>query len=102
MSYKQFAQELTQFIAECPSMFHSVASIEKLMVAKGYTHLKEKDAWNLEPGHGYYVIRNNSSILGFYIPENLTDYHFQMSAAHSDSPTYKIKAVQDQSVQAQL
>ncbi|MEY8308784.1 M18 family aminopeptidase [Erysipelotrichaceae bacterium 51-3] len=93
MSYKQFAQELTQFIAECPSMFHSVASIEKLMAAKGYTHLKEKEAWNLEPGHGYYVIRNNSSILGFYIPENLTDYHFQMSAAHSDSPTYKIKAV---------
>lgn len=93
MNYLEFADQLTSFIQSCPSMFHTVASIEKELQAKNFTKLKEKDKWNLDPGSGYYVIRNNSSILAFYIPENLDSYHFQMSAAHSDSPTYKIKAV---------
>lgn len=93
MNYLEFADQLTSFIQSCPSMFHTVASIEKELQAKDFIQLKEKDKWNLEPGHGYYVIRNNSSILGFYIPETLDSYHFQMSAAHSDSPTYKIKSV---------
>ncbi len=93
MSYKEFAGKLTDFIAACPSMFHSVHSIAAELEAKGFSALKEKDAWNLEPGKGYYTIRNNSSIIAFMIPENLTDYHFQMSAAHTDSPTFKIKSV---------
>lgn len=39
------------------------------------------------------MIRNNSSICAFYVPQEITDYHFQISASHSDSPTYKIKAI---------
>lgn len=93
MSYLDFCQNMTQFIQNCPSMFHSVATIEKELQAKNYTLLKEKEAWNIEPGHGYYVIRNNSSICAFFVPETIEDYHFQISASHSDSPTYKIKAI---------
>lgn len=93
MSYIDFANQLTDFIQNCPSMFHSVASIAKELDAKGFCELREKDPWNLEAGKGYYTIRNNSSIIAFAIPEKLTDYHFQMSAAHTDSPTFKIKAV---------
>lgn len=93
MTYQDFAKNMTQFIAECPSMFHSVASIEKRLEKSGAIRLKERDAWTLEPGKSYYVIRNNSSIIAFALPQTLTSYHFQMSAAHSDSPTYKIKAV---------
>lgn len=93
MSYIQFAKDLEQFIADCPSMFHSAATIESMLKERGFTGLKEKDPWNLEADHGYYVKRNNSSILAFYIPETIDSYHFQMSAAHTDSPTYKIKSV---------
>lgn len=53
MSYKEFAGKLTDFIAACPSMFHSVHSIAAELEAKGFSALKEKDAWNLEPGKGY-------------------------------------------------
>ena len=93
MSYKEFADRMNSFIHNCPSMFHSVATIACELEAKGFTRLREKDAWNLEAGKGYYTIRNNSSIIAFALPENLTDYHFQMSASHTDSPTFKIKAV---------
>lgn len=93
MTYQEFAQNLLQFIEKCPSMFHSVASIEDELKAKGFIRLKEKDAWKLEAGKNYYTIRNNSSIIAFALPEELDSYHFQMSAAHSDSPTYKIKSV---------
>ena len=79
MSYLDFCRNMTQFIENCPSMFHSVASIEKELKAKNYTLLKEKEVWNIEPGHGYYVIRNNSSICAFFVPETIEDYHFQIS-----------------------
>ena len=39
----------------------------------------------------YYVTRNDSSIIAFRMPENEDFYNFQISAAHSDSPAFKIK-----------
>lgn len=93
MAYKKFTEELCEFIRQCPSMFHSVATIESILVDAGYGLLREKDAWNLEAGGNYYVKRNNSSIIAFSIPKELDSYHFQMSAAHTDSPTFKIKSI---------
>ncbi|MBF1011144.1 MAG: M18 family aminopeptidase, partial [Lachnoanaerobaculum sp.] len=37
----------------------------------------------------YYTKRNSSSLIAFDIANG--DYHFQISAAHSDSPTFKLK-----------
>lgn len=93
MTYQEFTKNMTQFIAECPSMFHSAHRIEQELKASGFSELKEMDPWSLQPGSRHYVLRNNSSIIAFVIPNELDSYHFQMSAAHSDSPTYKIKAV---------
>ncbi len=93
MAYQKFTEELCEFIRQCPSMFHSAATIESILVDAGYSLLREKDPWNLEAGKGYYVKRNNSSIIAFAIPKTLDTYHFQMSAAHTDSPTFKIKSV---------
>ena len=44
----------------------------------------------VEPGRGYFVTRNMSSVIAFDIPEGEAD-SFRMIAAHSDSPTFKIK-----------
>ncbi len=93
MDYKKFAKDLCKFIEESPSMFHTAASIEKILSDKKFTLLKEKDQWDLKPGQGYFVKRNNSSVIAFVIPETLDSYHFQMSASHTDSPTFKIKAI---------
>lgn len=93
MDHIEITKELLQFIDNSKSMFHTVATMKEYYDAAGYTYLPENSKWNIEKGGNYYTIRNNSSILAFQVGSKLDDYHFQISAAHSDSPTYKIKAV---------
>ena len=89
----EVSKELLTFIQDSPSMFHSIRTIRNYLDQDGFTFLKEKDAWNVEAGGKYYTTRNNSSVIAFKVGNNVTNYHFQMTAAHGDSPTYKVKSV---------
>ncbi|WP_281521683.1 M18 family aminopeptidase [Dubosiella newyorkensis] len=91
MNDLEISKELLEFIQASPSMFHSIHTIKSYLEKENYTYLPEGKPWKLEKGGKYYSTRNNSSIIAFQIGNELSDYHFQMSAAHSDSPTYKIK-----------
>ena len=84
-------QELLRFIQHSPSMFHTVESIRAELQKNGFSELKESENWSFTSGK-YYVIRNHSSIIALDIPAGLRDYHYQLCASHSDSPTYKLKA----------
>ncbi len=88
-----YTEDLFQFIQDSPSMFHSIQSIRNRLDKNGFEYLPEETGWNLEKGKNYYTIRNHSSIIAFKVGETLDDYHFQMCASHSDSPTFKIKTV---------
>lgn len=89
MSYETVRQ-LFAFIEASPSPFHAVANMKRELEAQGYTRLLEGEAWELEEGGKYYVIRNGSSIIAFRIPKK--DFKgFQIMASHSDSPSFKIK-----------
>ena len=87
------ARELLTFIEKSPSMFHSVKTIKEKLDAAGFVYLPEASGWELAKGGCYYTIRNHSSIIAFRVGRELSDYHFQMCASHSDSPTYKVKSV---------
>ncbi len=89
----EISEKLLDFIHCSPSVFHAVATIREKLGADGFHLLSETEAWHLEPGGKYCVTRNGSSIIAFKIGEDLTDYSFRISAAHSDSPSFKIKAV---------
>ena len=81
---------LLNYIAACPTAYHTVAHSAKLLQDAGYIHLPEGQAWDLQPGHNYYVTRNGSSLIAFRLPEG--SFHgFQITAAHTDSPCFKIK-----------
>ena len=83
-------QKLFDYIAASPTAYHAVSHTAALLHQAGYTPLQEADAWTLEPGKGYYVCRNGSSLLAFRMPKG--DFSgFMMTAAHSDSPCFKIK-----------
>lgn len=108
---KKCAQGLLSFIEKSPSCFHVIENIRVELEETGYEELKERDAWTLFPGGKYYVICNGSSMIAFQIPGseadvteakaepkdviesgNLTDFKgFHIVAAHSDSPTFKLK-----------
>ena len=99
MSEKDAAAGLVEFVRACPSMFHTAAEICRRLDAAGFTRLREADAWEMVPGGSYYVVRNNSSVVALKVGDELgalsrrAPHHFQMAAAHGDSPTYKVKAV---------
>ena len=80
---------LFDFIAHCPTAFHTAATVCEALTAAGYTRLAESDAWTLEAGRGYFVSRGASSVIAFRVPEAFGG--FVIAAAHGDSPAPKIK-----------
>ena len=86
------AHELLGFIGECPSMFHTATAIGKRLTAAGFTYLPETQPWSIEQGGAYYTTRNNSSVIAFKVATSLDNYHFQITASHGDSPTFKVKS----------
>lgn len=83
-------KNLLSFIDRSPTAFHATANLCAELEASGRTRLDEGGAWKLEPGRGYFVTRNTSSVIAFDIPSGEAD-SFRIIAAHSDSPTFKIK-----------
>ena len=83
-------QALFSYIAASPTAFQAVDHTAKLLELEGYRPLRETEEWTLEPGGRYYVTRNGSSLIAFRLPHGRPG-GFMMTAAHSDSPTFKIK-----------
>ena len=82
-------RKLLDFIAESPTAFHAAHNVAKALDEAGYTRLYEDESWRVGSGK-YYVMRNSSSVIALNIPK--TEFRgFMMMAAHSDSPSFKIK-----------
>ena len=81
-------RDLMDFLDSSVTMFHAINECEKVLQKSGFTYLPENEKWNINKGK-YYTKRNSSSLIAFDIAKG--DYHFQISAAHSDSPTFKLK-----------
>ncbi|MBX2808339.1 MAG: M18 family aminopeptidase [Cellvibrionaceae bacterium] len=88
----RFNEGLLAFLDASPTPFHAVASMVEQLERKGFTRLLEADAWDLQPGSGYFFTRNDSSIIAFYFaPEQSLQTGMRMIGAHTDSPALKIK-----------
>ncbi len=90
MDPKNINTKLFDFIAHCPTAYQTTAHAADILKLEGYTELCESREWNLERGHGYFVTRNGSSIIAFRIPAE-NSVGFMITAAHGDSPAFKIK-----------
>lgn len=90
--YQKCAKDMLNFIENSPTCFHAIANIKEMLMQSDFTELDEKEAWKIIPGKAYYVVRNDSSIIAFRIPESMAEIKgFHMVASHSDSPTFKVK-----------
>lgn len=92
--------ELFQFIEESPTSFHAVNALKEMLSKQGFIELKETEEFKVESQKGYFVTRNDSSIIAFYIPKE-KPVGFHISAAHSDFPCFKIKEKPDMKVEDQ-
>jgi len=93
-------EQLFRFIERSPSSFHAVDTMRGMLEKAGFVQLKEAEEWKITSGGKYFVIRNASSIAAFTLPKGeLLGFH--MAAAHSDSPTFKIKEKPEMTVEDQ-
>ena len=82
--------KMLEFIEKSPTAFHAVENVKAELKALGFTEICEGAKWNIEKGKGYFVSRNNSSVIAFKVPEE--DFEgFVIAASHSDSPALKLK-----------
>lgn len=83
-------KELAQFLEQSPTCFHAVQNITDILLKENFSRLYENRRWQIKRGGRYFVIRNDSSVIAFIIPENgIKD--MRIMASHSDSPSFKIK-----------
>ena len=86
--FKDTAKDLLAFVKASPSAYHAIHNLAELL--KDYEQLSEQEKWDLKPGGKYYVVRHVSSLIAFRIPEKKYTALY-ITAAHSDSPTFRIK-----------
>lgn len=87
---KTWTQDLLDFLDRSPTCYHAVAELAAKLTAAGYRLLQEQEPWTLAPGQGYFVIRGQASLAAFRVPEGPWR-GFAIAAAHSDSPTFKVR-----------
>ncbi|MCK9372505.1 MAG: M18 family aminopeptidase [Sulfuricurvum sp.] len=87
---REFNEELMNFIDASPTPFHAVAMMEKSLEAKGFKKLDEYEKWELQDGGGYYVTRNDSSLIAFTYPPS-AEKGYTIIGAHTDSPHLRLK-----------
>lgn len=86
----KYVTGLFDYIKNSPSPFHTIKEAKRLLLDAGFAELCEQDDWAVKPGGSYFVVRNDSAIIAFKVPESGFK-GFHMVASHSDSPAFKIK-----------
>ncbi len=95
MNDEKFNYDLMDFIAMSPTPFHAVEQVIYKLECAGYQRLYEADEWQLQETQGYYVTRNDSSIIAFKLGDDVIANGIRMVGAHTDSPCLKVKPEPD-------
>lgn len=86
----EYINGLLDYVKKSPSPFHAISEAKKRLLDAGFEELKEADNWKINKGGSYFVVRNDSALMAFRIPEKAFK-GFHIVASHSDSPTFKLK-----------
>ena len=83
-------EQFLNFAEQSPTAFHAAAGFREMLRNAGFEELRETDPWLVDAGGRYYVVRNDSAVIAFEVPE--TGFSpFRITAAHGDSPAFKLK-----------
>ena len=93
---KNLENNMIDFINNTPNAYSCADNLRKLLIDKGFIELYENDDWhNLEKNNKYFVVRGDSALIAFELPNNKEKIGFNIVAAHSDSPSFHIKPNSD-------
>ena len=83
-------EQFLTFAEQAPTAFHAAAGFAAMLRKASFSELREADPWLVDAGGRYYVMRNDSAVIAFEVPE--TGFSsFRIAAAHADSPAFKLK-----------
>ena len=83
--------ELLKFIDNNPTAFHVIASVKDVLLKEGFTEFAENADWKVKNAGTGFVTRNSSSLIAFSLPKGKTIKGFRIFAAHTDSPSFRLK-----------
>lgn len=86
-----YSTKFLKFIEDAKTPFHAVMGLEEKLLEAGFVKLLESKNWDIALGGKYYVCKNDSSIIAFTVPTDLSDLSINIAASHTDSPTFKVK-----------
>lgn len=82
-----YAKALCDYIDASPTAYHAVDAAAAMLDAYGATRLDEREAWQLEAGKAYYVLRDAASLVAFRLGRKpASEAGFVLSGAHADAP----------------
>ena len=88
---KTIARGLMEFLDQSPVNFYAALTVANRLDAAGYERLDPTQAWDIKPGGKYYMVKNDSAVFAVDVAEGVPSAGFRIIAAHSDSPTFRIK-----------
>lgn len=83
-------KELVRFLESSPSCFHAADNMKSMLLEEHFEQLYENQKWDIHPGGRYFVLRNESALIAFAIPEHAFP-GMRIMASHGDSPAFKVK-----------
>ena len=86
----EMIRQFCDFLNTAHSPYHVAKNAADQLEAAGYVRLQEQEAWELTPGGKYYVLRGDSTVIAFRLPQG-TPTGFMMCASHVDHPTFQVK-----------
>lgn len=84
-----FNQSLLGFLQASPTPFHATDCMAQTLLSAGYTELFQDQTWQLEEQAGYFIRRNDSSIIAIWLADK--SQALRLIGAHTDSPCLKVK-----------
>jgi aspartyl aminopeptidase len=97
MNRDEFNQGLLEFLSGATSPFHAVSGMTERLRQAGFVELHDAQAWQLEAGGAYYLVRNDSSVVAFRIGRSAGPAEgMRMVGAHTDSPCLMVKPSPEQ------
>ncbi len=83
--------DLLEFVAEATTPFHAVSAMSLRLKAAGFQSWDGLSEYDFTPGQGYFVTRNDSSIIAFRVGDQPLSQGARLVGAHTDSPNLSVK-----------
>lgn len=88
----KYINSLIEFMNQCSCSFTTVQTISEELDRAGFKKLDLSEKWSITYSDKFYITKNDSAIFAFSLGKKpIAENGFKIIAAHSDSPTFRIK-----------